>query len=541
MQPTSYSKLMVQETSLKAITHLYCDWVLGVQDFKEKRQARLQSGIPSDLSAVDLELGGDHGTDERARIRTRLDDKDRKWLLHWTHLDVSRDDVTWHNIVRIEETKLGVSTEHLVGRVFPPEFTPYPVWERPAVISRLVDKFGNRLLPRDLFKDSAIRINVGEVEDFVKWSLLDRKRTVPVVLLSPRNNVGDFLIDPDFLAKRLVGMTPVVCLTEPAACWELEEVLKGLNFHRSLGCYDGAVRLYRPNLKTVSDPYDHPLWTANRILTTPLRWRGRTVLGQIGEALSHQVSTHSWLSIIEDIDLAKWRSSAEALLKSERSPEIQDTKDLMELRGAIEQRNREISELRAKLEEAVRRVKEAEDMQNYFSEEHNQAISQNENLREKINDLEERSRLLGYQDIKTPEDALTLAKRVFSDRVIIAQSAFENAKKCYYRRPKEIFDVLSILALSGRDAFNVTQVVKSLMGNRADNKNKDSEQTVGTFGNERKFKSATGEKKLYKKHVTLGGGMGRETHIQLYYDYLPDGKVEIVYAGEHLPTFGKDT
>jgi hypothetical protein len=41
--------------------------------------------------------------------------------------------------------------------------------------------------------------------------------------------------------------------------------------------------------------------------------------------------------------------------------------------------------------------------------------------------------------------------------------------------------------------------------------------------------------------VTLGGSVNPQRCLQLYYDVLSDGRIEIAWVGEHRPTVGKDT
>lgn len=48
-------------------------------------------------------------------------------------------------------------------------------------------------------------------------------------------------------------------------------------------------------------------------------------------------------------------------------------------------------------------------------------------------------------------------------------------------------------------------------------------------------------RKLYARHVTLGGSVSPQRCLQIYYDVSSDGRVELASIGEHRPTVGKDT
>lgn len=92
--------------------------------------------------------------------------------------------------------------------------------------------------------------------------LTDPERTVPIVVVSED---GDDVVLPrldEKLAYDLAGLANVVRVDADAA-WGITDVVG-----RSLSCFDGGVRLYWPGLTVLSDPYRHPVWTANRLLAS---------------------------------------------------------------------------------------------------------------------------------------------------------------------------------------------------------------------------------------------------------------------------------
>lgn len=86
-------------------------------------------------------------------------------------------------------------------------------------------------------------------------------RTLPVVIVSELD--GDPILPelPNSLARELLGLARVVEVNDPAA-WRLTAELG-----KEWSCYGGAVRLYWPRLSLNDSPYDHPLWTASRLLS----------------------------------------------------------------------------------------------------------------------------------------------------------------------------------------------------------------------------------------------------------------------------------
>lgn len=107
------------------------------------------------------------------------------------------------------------------------------------------------------------------------WVLVHPDRCIPVVVLTQpdqarlRLNVRPFLLDEDKLASWLVGTAIVVTLPSRLATTWTQFM------GRTWSVYNGAVRIYRPGLDMEEDsPYEHPLFTAERVLATA--YRGKT-------------------------------------------------------------------------------------------------------------------------------------------------------------------------------------------------------------------------------------------------------------------------
>ncbi|MCA9638723.1 MAG: hypothetical protein KC420_21990, partial [Myxococcales bacterium] len=80
-----------------------------------------------------------------------------------------------------------------------------------------------------------------------------------------------------------------------------------------------------------------------------------------------------------------------------------------------------------------------------------------------------------------------------------------------------------------------------IFGNAARWKPKDSPETARAFGAQRTWAGEDGKAKLFTRHVTLGHGLDARGCLQIYYDVLADGRVEVAWVGEHRPTVSVDT
>ncbi|MBC8068093.1 MAG: hypothetical protein IAG13_07155, partial [Deltaproteobacteria bacterium] len=137
--------------------------------------------------------------------------------------------------------------------------------------------------------------------------------------------------------------------------------------------------------------------------------------------------------------------------------------------------------------------------------------------------------------------ALQLAQARFPDRLAVLPSAHASALDSAYRDPERCFRVLALLAMFGGHDGTFADVLTKALGHAAEWKPKDSPQTIAKFGGQRTWTSVEGQRKLYSRHVTLGGSVSPQRCLQVYYDVLSDGRVEVAWVGEHRPTVGKDT
>ncbi len=153
---------------------------------------------------------------------------------------------------------------------------------------------------------------------------------------------------------------------------------------------------------------------------------------------------------------------------------------------------------------------------------------------------QERDELEGaFGPPRSVADALARAEAMFSDRLVVVRSARVSADNSPYREPGRVFFVLSLLA--NCDSGSIGDVLTKALGGKARWKPKDSPETEAKFGKARTWTDSTGIPKLFSRHVTVGHGVNPQKCLQIYYDVLGDGRIEVAWCGEHRPTVSEDT
>ena len=537
MQASNFSQFTVQGAGLRDLVKLYGAWVVGEGEFAGKRRDRLRSGVPEQLSAADFVSSRDHVRTSRSQVRTRVI-SESEWVLQWVHSQSNDHDVHWHNVVRLSGEGDGVHVEHLVGRVFPPGQRRPPIAAPPQTISRLVEQYGNRIRPRNLF-GGARELDFNEADDFIRYILLDEGREANIVVVSTTNQGRKPLVNPEHLAASLAGMATVYTLAGPKTSWAFSKALDRLELGEEFGCYDGAVRLYRPGFNRSSNTAEHPLllpWWISEAGYAKARMA--RVSGRLVELLTRNVNVASWFNVVGRHDVERQKRATEALVQKTLPAPSSASEEA--LRKAVAERDEQIEDLKGELkahqellEEAAQEVNEAHERATLAQAERDQMEQERD---EAVHAAE------NADGMRTLADALIVAEKVFGDRLLILSSAHKAAADSPYRYPDRVFMVLALLAGSKGDrAFAFHETLEPHFAKGVKWRPKDSPQTLKKFKDDRTFTCSNGQRKLFKMHVTFGGSEDPYKNAQLYYDVLPNGQIEVAHVGRHLRTVSHNT
>lgn len=482
----------------------------------------------------------------------------------------SRDGSRRTSTIRLVPRAGYVLVEHLVVREG--DALHHPSAAAPGVVAFLVSSGlapdGGRV------RGTVDRIGEEDVEGLVA-SILDAAREHPMVLVSVDNASRQPLVDPDELARRLLGMMSVHFITTVRASRHLKERLLASGFSDKFGCYNGGVRILWPALRPGDDPYDHLLLLPARIMGFSDPTRTEQVAGVFCEMALEGEDLRAWMRELDGASRppASRRSGLPTRVTTNATgeskgttpvapePQEQDAQEpaasvvsasvqpqareehappLDSCPAASSPRARATGEHWTRIAEDVKTALElAAELEDDLDRAREELAAARKALRRTEQERDElRASLNAPQSVAA---ALHRIERSFPERVVVLPSARASSEDSPYRNPLELLEVLSILALFGRNDRDVHDALARVFGNSASWRSKDSRETTARFGHERTWHSSHGTPRLYQKHITLGGSVNPSRCLQIYYDILEDGRIEIAWCGEHRSTVSRDT
>lgn len=259
-------------------------------DRRELGLARKPTGMSGAVAIPSTDVGNGFRA-EALHVDTT---NSRGWALLVSQKDAREYDLLWVSdlaLLREADGKHYFSFTQSLGRtdggIMPIRRTP----GRPRIIAKLVKQFiassgGLRLHSRPL----PLRLTETDLKQFI--ALLERpERTHPIVLVSIHRQSGKPLINPGELADHLSGVAHVIVAESADVATNLSRILPPW-----LTCFDGAVRVYWPGFRRISQTIDHRLWTVRDLSAEHIQFNsGRfadLVLASIAEVTVNSISPH---------------------------------------------------------------------------------------------------------------------------------------------------------------------------------------------------------------------------------------------------------
>jgi hypothetical protein len=219
---------------------------------------------------------------------------------------------------------------------------------RPSIVRQIVEQWSAR--EHYPIFSTAVPLKNSGVDEFIAF-LTSPQRRLPVLLVSARNFDDKPSVDADAIAEQVVALCHVVVAENRFPSLALRDRIP-----QSLNCWDGAVRIYWPHFKLTDHPFQHRLWTPNRIAEIEAEFGGGIkkhllqMLSRIASA-RHMHAEASW-------DYISRLLSQKAMADLREAGDLADLLalmdvDLSELRQQVQSLQQQLSESRLSEEKAT--------------------------------------------------------------------------------------------------------------------------------------------------------------------------------------------
>jgi hypothetical protein len=501
------------EPALNTIQSLTRSWIEGWY----KRWKSTEVVLPSDLKSYEPAPGH--------RVQAASDAADSGescWALVWNYPHPQDESLRWQaRIVFAEaptssEFALTLQLDSVEMRLRPPVLT----LRSPRLVGEVATSL-NCKVGIDEIVDRAIPLRTADVEAFAERALLDPERRLPAIAVSRRALDDQFVVDPDVLGRRLVGLAVVYALSERGASYRLTDLLPP-----KLSCYNGAVRIYWPGFSKSDPPTRHPLYHTDII--TRILLQGSTLEDRLFDRLA-RISAFRYVD--GPITTMVLRASKSRLRE-------QQVKQLEQMRAALGgeygAKITELQEAAAQREEYVRALEgevstlkeQLSDWRLYQAPDTTGAASTGPPAEE--------------DEIQSVAEAIAKAKTKFSETLDIWPSAFESAARSESERYESVYQALEVLHRVASDYFSdrmqgggVGRFEDAFSPYRIRYRAGESQTTGTKYAQQRTF--TNGDRSLFmERHLTIGGGDRRNT-VQIFFDIDQGSRKFIVgYCGMHL-------
>lgn len=450
----------------------------------------------------------------------------------WQHPD-SREKMSWRANVKVAKDDKSVwFSLHLaliMDVVSPAKFN----LGIPQIARALVSKF-NCVLGNDAVTDEYAPLSAEFVDSFVSGILLSPGRYLPVVVVS-KDMAGESPIDPHLLAVKCTGVAKVYLLEDKWASWKLSELLGD-----KMSCYNGAVRIYWPKMRTEDSPFRHHLYLKNQIAAI------NSHPGQFEEELSQKLSQ---LSLIMDhssfgrgIENAIDRAKLTVLQEEHKSGKLKADQlfrlasEQSEKIAAAEQRTRQLQE---QLDDSELRALEAEEKISQINEELAAVKKSFAQCQPAQPDFEVARVVSPEEDshIDSVFDAVKLAQKRFVATLVFHEKAVESAKEAIYMGPKrvyQLFEALNDICAKWQQDGKLGDTWKNILDKKGfEFKQNISAITKGKYGEEY-YRMYKGQRVSLHEHITISKG-GPETCISVHLWRDPESRQLLIgHCGRHL-------
>ncbi|EQD66980.1 hypothetical protein B1B_06087 [mine drainage metagenome] len=349
------------------------------------------------------------------------------WALIWSYPHPEDESLLWQARIvfaqspTTSEFALTLQLDSREMRFRPPELN----LRSPRLVGQVASSLDCKVGP-DKVVERAVPLRTAGIDDFVEHRLLNAERRLPAVTVSRRSFDEEFVIDPDRLARRLVGLAVVYSLSERGASYRLTDLMPP-----KLSCYNGAVRIYWPGFSRTDPPTRHPLYHPDIISRILLQ--GYSLEDRLFERLA-RVSAFRY---VDGPITTKVLQASKNRLRERQAKQLEVMRvELGEVYGA------KITELQVAAAQREEYVRSLED--------------EIGTLKERLSDwrlyqapdaasVAAPTPTADDDDVQSVAEAVAKAKSKFSDSLEIWPSALESATRSESERYESVYQALEIL------------------------------------------------------------------------------------------------
>ncbi len=366
-------------------------------------------------------------------------------------------------------------------------------------------------------------VSVGNVVKFVEEDLKSPLRRLPLLLVAKTALDDRLPVDVTELAKELCGLAEVWVLSDRWTAYALSDAVGS-----RLSCFDGGIRTYWPGFDITDDPFSHPLITSRR--QTEIEGTGTSV----GRHLVRHLAPVGALRLADSPRAAAVRAQMAEVRRAEAKAAIKAGLAL----GEVDKLESQLLEAWEERDEERKRANELQEQLD--------AVRQNFALvSTTVSDVESGDGATEepLADVVSVATALGRGERDFPI-LRVWRSAQTSAVASRYAHPDKVYRALEAIADVAAQVCDQQRTTMPL-GNLEDlfaargfgYAASDSQTTITKYGKDRTF-TEEGNRLLFERHLTLGGG-DRQNCLQIYFELdVKTGRADIGYCGVHLPYDG---
>lgn len=437
----------------------------------------------------------------------------------WQHPDVQRAEVSWTSRVTfLDDGRHGPRLDVKIANSGPPPGHPGAMLTtRPRLPFSLL-QFADLECEGQALSSSPRMIAAHQVDDFVRYELLDPRRQHPVLLLSPSAD-GNYRLATDDLARSFASLGEACFLASQDAAWALTHALQNAR----LSVFHGGLRCYMPGFALSADPFRHPL-----------------LLGPAVGASASRLRLATWLALST---VGRYREPAGL-------SEIREERALL----YVTQRQHLAAQYDTALSAAKERGDDKELAELYSSE--------NQRLKQEIDGLEQDKRALAakvdyYEHVlsqkglplaqtadtpllepDTVAEAVSIAEQFYANSLTFLPRAHSSAAESPYLKPAQVLQVFDALAAIA-DQARVGRIGKGLKAALSEHgftyKGGIGKATSKALRAQYKISDGA-HTYTCEEHIRLGATYDPEDCAVIYFssEQLAAGRFVIGHVGIHL-------